>query len=43
MPTFNNLATSGMLAILLAPIAWAQQVTLDVPAELIVGQAFKIV
>ena len=42
MPSFISLATSGVLAILLAPIVWAQQVTLDVPAELNVGQAFKV-
>lgn len=42
MRNLSNPAASGLLAILLTPITWAQQVTLDVPAELTVGQAFKV-
>jgi len=42
MRIFNKPAISGLLAVFLAPAAWAQQVTLEVPAELTVGQAFKV-
>ncbi len=37
-----KLTVPGVLAILLTPPGWAQQVILDVPEELTVGQAFEV-